>query len=115
MNEFRARIGRVRMKNGGADVRVLEGARSDWQGEETPEATLLRSAREIAAEGPVAAFVIVTFGPDGRTCFNSRFTDESPITRSLMPTYVAELVRRYVIVQEEARARFDDMFQWVER
>ena len=115
MNEFRARIGRVRMKNGGADLRVIEGfAPRERNAEETKEATLLRAAREIASEGPVATFVIVAFSPEGRSAFNWRFGEDSPISRTMLPGYVGELVRRYVVTSEEAAERFNEMFEGVE-
>ena len=116
MTEFKARIGRVRMKNGGADVRLIEGfAPRSREEEETPEATLLRSAREISAEGPVACFAIVSFSSEGKVAFNWRFTDESPIARTLLPSYISELVRRYMITREEASVRFNEMFEWREK
>jgi hypothetical protein len=113
MNEFRARIGRVRMKSGGADVRVIEGFRVP-DDDESPAATLHRTARELTAEGQVAAFVIAAFMTDGRVSFNWRYTDDCPMARTLMPPYIAELTRRYVLTREEASQRFNEMFEWVE-
>jgi hypothetical protein len=112
MTEFRARIGRIRMKNGGADVHVLNGF-TPPDNDEAVEATLFRTAREIVAD-PVSAFMLVAFAPDGRTFFNWRWTDGSPISRTMMVPYIAELARRYVISREEASERFDEMFQWVD-
>jgi hypothetical protein len=60
----------------------------------------------------VAAFVMVSFSPEGKTSFNWRFTENSPISRTMLPGYVAELVRRYVVMREEASIRFDEMFAW---
>ena len=112
MNDFRARIGRVRMKSGGADVHIIEGfALPD---EESPEATLNRSAREAADGGGVAAFALTVFMSDGRVLFNWRHTDECPIARTLLPEYIGELVRRYALTRHEAEETFDSMFQWAE-
>jgi hypothetical protein len=101
------------MKNGGAEVRVIEGFRTPDQEDEMVEATLFRTARELT-EGPIAAFMIVAFAPDGRTSFNWRWTEGSPVARTMMPPYIAELARRYILTRDDAREVFDDMFQWVE-
>lgn len=113
MNEFRARIGRVRMKNGGADIRIVDGFRMP-QEDESPDATLLRCAREFVEEEGTAAFLVVGWGADGKVLFNWRYTDDCPMARTLMPSYIAELTRRYVITTHEAEERFHEMFEWVE-
>jgi hypothetical protein len=114
VNEFRARIRRVRMKGGGADVHIVEGFTPPPDGDESVEATLCRTAREYVEDGSLAAFMLIGFAPDGRVLFNWRYTDDCPMARTLMPSYMAELARRYVVTREEASARFKDMFEWVE-
>lgn len=51
MSEFRARIGRVRMKNGGADVVVFDRKPVNLDGEDY-RGTIVANARRIA-EGDV--------------------------------------------------------------
>lgn len=111
MSEFAARIARVRMKKGGADLHIIEG----WQEpeEESSAATLVRSAREYADVG-VAGFILLGFDNEGQVLFQHRTDGDLPIPRTLLPTYVAELVRRYVLTDTQARVVFDDMFKWVE-
>jgi hypothetical protein len=101
------------MKNGGAEVRVLGGFAAPAENDESVEATLFRTARELTAE-PIAAFMVVAFSPEGKTSFNWRWTEGSPIARTMMVPYIGELARRYVITREEASERFDEMFQWTE-
>lgn len=118
MSEFRARIGRVRMKNGGADVRILDRAPvnpdgDDWRG------ALNRAAREIAANGtdtqPLVGYFIAGFFKDGATSTGFRYDPElCVIPRALMPSWVAEIVRRDLISEQEARDVFSEMFEWVE-
>jgi hypothetical protein len=113
MTEFRARIRSVRMKNGGAHITIVEGyARPDE--DETVAGTLLRASREMVEDGTMAAFVIVGFTQEGAALFNWRHSDGCPMPRTLIPPYIAELSRRYVITSEEASERFNEMFEWVE-
>jgi hypothetical protein len=114
MNEFRARIGRIRMKNGGADVRVIEGCALPRDEDEGVAATLHRTTLELTQEADLAAFVIVGWTAQGSVSFNWRYTDQCPMARTLIPPYVAELTRRYVVSREEASERFHEMFEWVE-
>jgi hypothetical protein len=119
MADFAARIGRVRMKNGGADVRVLESkpgldGAEDWRG------AIVRNARAIAEmatdDAPLSGYVVVGLYGDGCTSVAFRYDLESGgiIPRALLPAYVAEVIRRDLISAEESRDVFNDMFQWVE-
>lgn len=108
---FAARIGRVRMKAGGADVHIIDG----WSSpdEETVGATLVRSARDYADVG-VHSFMLIGFDNSGDVLFQHRTDGKLPLPRTLLPAYVAEMIRRYVLTDTQARIVFDDMFQWVE-
>jgi len=119
VSEFRARIGRIRMKNGGAEVRVLtskpgpDGA-DDWRG------AIVRNARAVAEMGtndnPLAGYVLVGIFEDGGTSVGWRYNFEArnAIPRMLLPSWLAEIVRRDLISGNEARGVFNEMFQWVD-
>jgi len=112
MNEFRARIRRIRMKNGGADVRVIEGFSPPK--DESVAAALLRASRDMVEDGPIGAFLTVAFTEGGGVMFNWKYTAECGLSRTLMVPYIAELARRYLLTREEASECFSDMFEWVE-
>lgn len=118
MSEFAARISRVRMKSGGADVRVLRNHRVEEGGEDFRGA-LMQNARRVAEYGdatPLAGYVLVGIFDDGSTSVGYRynFENERAIPRTLLPAWIAEVMRRDLISAEEARSTFDDMFQWVD-
>jgi len=102
----RTRIGRVRMKSGGADLRVLHQTTPNPEGKNYRGA-LLNGARKISEMGSpgsdLVGFFIVGFFSDGSASVGFHWDNErSPIPRSLMPAYVAELVRRDMITCPEA-------------
>lgn len=116
MTEFRARIRRVRMKNGGADVRVLnrepinpEG--EDWRGK------IIANARGVAEQAtndaPLVGYVVVGLYADGAASVGYRYDfDKCPVPRMLIPAWVSEIIRRDMIVAPEARDVFNEMFEW---
>jgi hypothetical protein len=118
VSEFRARIGRVRMKNGGADVRLLESkpgldGGDDWRG------AIVRNARTVAEQGttesPLAGYVLVGVFQDGSASVGYRYDpDTCPIPRSLFPSWLAEIIRRDLITDNSARDVFNEMFEWRE-
>lgn len=116
--EFKTRIRRVSLK-GGADVHVLESkpghdGKDDWRG------ALVRNAKAVAEMGtdadPLAGYVLVGIFASGRTSVGYRYNFESDhsISRLLLPSFVAEVIRRDVISGEEARDVFNEMFEWRE-
>lgn len=118
MTEFGARIGRIRMKNGGADVRVMnrepinpEG--EDWRGK------IIANARGVAEqatpEAPLVGYLVVGFYADGCSSIGYRYDpDRMIIPRPLIPSWLAEIVRRDMLVSVEARDTFNEMFEWQE-
>jgi len=66
---------------------------------------------DTTEHGQIVGYVAVTFFADHTTCTNYRWGDESPCSRTLLPTLVSEVVRRDVVMETEARAVFDEMFE----
>ena len=114
MSEFHARISRVRMKSGGADIRIIEGTpyRDDMM---DIRGDIAQAAREIAETvSDLQGFVIIAIDGNGDDYTATRVLSDCPIPIPLMPAYVAELVRQSMLTKPSARNLFDDMFQWVE-
>lgn len=115
MTEFRARIGRIRMKNGGADLRVLSrpNAVADRRGE------LMRHARRLAEmsepSDPLVGHVVIGFYATGKSSVGCFYDGDScPIPRALLPSWTEELVRRDLVTNPECREIFDQKFEWRE-
>ena len=114
--EFAARIGRVRMKSGGADVRILRNkpgldGKEDWRG------AIVKNARAVADMGTdedaLVGYVLVGVFKGGAASVGYRYhPDECPIPRALFPAWIAEVIRRDRISNEEARDVFHEMFEW---
>jgi hypothetical protein len=101
------------MKNGGADITILDGTplqdhMLDMRGD------LLQVARQIAEDGEIAAFVCIALRHDGTDISAYRTSDGCPVPRMLMPSLVAELVRANMIGSPLAEQTFGEMFEWVE-
>lgn len=118
MSEFAARVSRVRMKSGGADVMVLDrkidnGNGEDWRG------SILANARGIAdlatSDEPLSGYIVIGMFKGGSTSVGWRYDPETcAIPRALFPAWAAEIIRRDLITEVEARTVFDDKFEWVE-
>jgi hypothetical protein len=118
MTDFRARIGRIRMKNGGAEVRILDRKSvnpdgEDWRG------TVVRNARTVAehatSECPLVGYILIGFYGDGATSVGFRYDQKKcPIPRALMPAWIAEIVRRDMVLAPEAKDIFNQMFERIE-
>jgi hypothetical protein len=116
VTEFRARIGRVRMKNGGADVRVL--CRVD----DTPDrrGEIVKHARKVASyaepNNPLVGHVVIGFFKDGTASIGCYYHDDNcPVPRSLLPVWTEELVRRDLVTDPECHKIFDAKFEWREK
>lgn len=117
MNEFGARIGRIRMKNGGAEVRVLPTRAEPFPDEEDYRGAIVRNARRVAEfDKPLAGYLILGFFEDASVSVGYRYNNKCTraIPRMLLPAWIAEVVRRDLISNEEARDVFNEMFQWQE-
>ena len=117
MTEFRARIGRVRMKSGGADVRVLDRQfeeRPDgesWRGKVIENAKAVANYDEPGSE--LVGFLLVGMFSDGQTSVGFRYDKKRcPVPLALMPAWIAELVRRDMLMAPVAEERFNEMFEW---
>lgn len=102
-----ARIGRVRMKSGGAEVRVLHNSRKDGGGQENWCGEVVKSARIVAdfsePGSELIGFVVLGLYSDGNHSLGFRFDPKrSPIPGVLMPSYVGELIRRDMITRKVA-------------
>jgi hypothetical protein len=116
MSEFAARIGRIRMKSGGADLRVLSRKEDNPNGESW-RGKIIENAKAVAdydeADSELVGYLVLGIFSDGQTSLGFRVDkDRCPVPRSLMPSWIAELVRRDMIVAPEAEDRFNEMFEW---
>lgn len=118
MSEFAARIGRIRMKNGGADIHVLPQPNAPLADDEDYRGALIRNARAVAdmgtAEDPLVGYVLIGIYDSGQTSAGFRYFSDNAnaIPRSLIPSWIAEICRRELITSVEAEERFDTMFKW---
>jgi hypothetical protein len=106
------------MKNGGADVRVFNREPINPEGENW-RGKLVEHARGIAEaateDDPLVGFFIIGMFGKGTTATGFRYDPQlSPIPRAMMPAYIAEIVRRDVLMAGEARDVFNEMFEWRE-
>lgn len=100
-----ARIGKVRLKSGGAEVRVLRNPEADLTA--NLRGLIINHARKIAdmsePGGELVGFITIGLFSDGKGSVGFRFDpDTSPIPKALMPSWVAEVLRRDLITSDEA-------------
>lgn len=115
MSEFRARIGRVRMKSGGADVRLFPTAPTlpDRRGE------MMRHTRIVIDNSeetdPLVGHVVIGFFASGKSSVGCFYDGAAcPVPRALLPAWTEELVRRDLVTDPEIREIFDQKFEWRE-
>lgn len=113
MSEFRARIGCIRLKNGGAEVRLLrqDNPHADRRGE------IMRHTRCVVdasrPEDPLVGQLVIGFFAKGGTSVGVYYDNNTcPIPRALLPAWIEEIMRREMIVDPEARDVFNHMFYW---
>lgn len=95
------RIGRVRLKAGGAELKLFR---------QTPamigHVELTHSARVMVdqhfPEEPIS-FVLLAWSDSGQFSVGWHHREESAIPRTLMPSYMAEVLRRRMITEFEVR------------
>ncbi len=104
------------MKNGGADVRVLHQQPEPFDCEMDYRGVLTKAAREIASGEPLAGFVVIGIYPAGKVRVGYRYDTSADwaISRTLLPSYIAEIIRRDVVTHGEATDVFNEMFKWQE-
>lgn len=118
MSDFAARISRIRMKSGGAEVSLIRNERAE-RGEEDWRGAVVRNAKRVAElaseEAPLVGYLLIGFYSDGSASSGFRIDHAGcPVPVALMPSWVAEIVRRDLIVDTEAENKFHDMFHWVD-
>jgi len=113
------RLRTIRYKDGRAPLTVLHNrpapnGENDWRGK------LIENAKAIAELGEedsaLCGYVVLGIYADGKTSLGFRYDSRQrhSIPRTMIPSWIAEVVRRDIVAGPEARAVFDDMFQWVE-
>lgn len=109
MPDFKARIGRVRMKAGGADVRVFPTALDD--NNENLRGKLIGNAKAIAGyDGEMDGYLVIGLWTDGARSLGFRIPPRIP--REMLPHYVAEIIRSDAVTDHEAERTFERMFEW---
>ena len=93
-----ARIGKIRLKAGGAEVRVLHQAvREDG---ENYKGELVKDARLIADDPQdMVGYVVVALFADGTYNRSWRLDADAAIGRTMLPAYVAEVIRSDVLTR----------------
>jgi hypothetical protein len=98
-----ARIGKVRMKSGGAEVRILaqDAPRENYCGEIVRCAKIVADYSEPNSE--LVGYVVIGMFSDGMSSVGLRWDNKrSPVPRALAPSYFAELIRRDLVTDPEA-------------
>lgn len=103
-----ARIGKIKLKSGGAEVRVLHRDAPNLNGDNW-RGDIVRHAREIAGLGSpgsdLVGFVVIGLFSDGCSSLGYAWDkDRVPVPRTLLPAYVAEVIRRDLITSNEAES-----------
>lgn len=116
MSDFKARIGRIRMKNGGAEVRVLNREPINPDGENW-RGSILSGARKIGEratnEAQLVGYIVVGVYRDGAASVGYRWDyDNCPVPRAMIPAWIAEILRRDLISEPQAKDVFNEMFGW---
>ena len=98
-----ARIGRIRMKAGGAEVRLIAQAdpEANYCGKIIDHARRVAEMDEPGSE--LVGFVVVGLFSCGSASVGMKWDNKrSPIPRALLPSYLAEVIRRDVVTAPEA-------------
>lgn len=112
------RLRSIRYKDGRAPLHILTTPRDhgdpaepeNWRGRLIAHAKAIGDAEDSGSK--LAGYVIVGLFEDGASSAGFRLPQW--LGPTLAPSYIAEVLRRDGLIDREARAVFDDMFQWVE-
>ena len=106
------RIGKVRMKDTGFEFRVIEGPQEP---ENDMGATMMRHARAISQWPDMVGEIVIGVFEDGTASVGFRWDKErSPVPTALVPSWIAEMIRRDMITAVEAEGVFHENFEWVD-
>lgn len=112
------RLRSVRMKDGGAKVRVLHTPMPNVCGDvaENYRGKMISAAKFMGDQNgngsELDGYIVMGLFSDGTSSMGYRFPERIP--RALVPAYVGEILRRDVITEREAEQVFDKKFEWVE-
>jgi hypothetical protein len=93
------RIGKVMLKAGGAPIFPLKA-----KDRNEDHRLLLTHASEVCdtfPAGSMAGFVVIGWGFDGSNSCGWKSHEESIIRNSLLPSYIADVIRRRLIAEGE--------------
>jgi len=97
------RIGRVRLKSGGADVHLLPiSTASDVS------KALVRNARTISECEGLTGYFIIGLYKDGSHNLGFRIDPEGVVGPTMAPSYVADIVRRATATRQEIIEMFEE-------
>lgn len=102
-----ARIGKIRMKAGGAEIRILrrttENNGENWRGTIVEHAKIIAEA--ATPECKLVGFLVLGMFSNGTISNGWRYDHSSPgvLPRAVLPAYVSEIVRREMITGPEAQ------------
>lgn len=107
-----ARIGKIRLKTGGATLSVLHNPMKESAGKENWCGEVVKSARKIAEfsepGSELCGFVVIGLYADGMHAMGLRLDEtRCHVPKMLMPAYIAEIIRRDFITKD----KFNDMFE----
>jgi hypothetical protein len=94
-----ARIGRIRMKAGGAEVRLIRQETPNRDGSENWKGKLVEASRSIAGfKGEIVGYAVIAVYDDGSYSSGFRIDDDRcPVPATLWPAYVEEIIRRDMV------------------
>ena len=96
------RIGRFRLKSGGAWVSVLPQSNAS----ETAQ-RLIRNARAISEYEGLSGYFVIGLFKDGTYSISFQIDEDGVIPPTLAPSYVADIVRRATATRAEIIDMFD--------
>lgn len=99
------RIGRVKMKNGGADVHIFPCQKRSEVAD-----SLVRNAREMSEDDQIEGYFVITLLEHGQYNLAFRLSRDGYLTPTMAPAYIAEVVRRATATRQEIQDIIDELF-----